>query len=80
MILKIKDEEIKRQLISFAVTFASVFLITFGTNLSQTGLPETLEVSALISLLLAIVRSAVKIAFEQAVKPLFAYLVSKYVK
>ena len=72
MITEIQKEEIKRQLISFAVTFVSVFLITFGTNLNQI---DSFEISTAISILLALSRTAVKVAFEQAVKPLFNYLI-----
>lgn len=67
-----QKQEIKRQLISFAVTFVSVFLVTFGTGLSENS--SALEMSTLISLLLALSRLAVKVAFEQAIKPLSAWI------
>jgi len=73
MITQNQKEELKRQIVSFVVTFVSVFAITFGTNLSQV---DSLETSTAVSILLALSRTAVKIAFEQAIKPLFVYIVS----
>ena len=64
-------EEIKRYLISFAVTFFAMFLI-FLYPAIESG---NWEISALVAALLAAGRSAFKFAWEMFILPLLTKLI-----
>jgi hypothetical protein len=57
------NTEIKRHLISAAVTFTGTFLAILGANLMAVD-PVSLDFATLAGLSVAAVRAAVKVAFE----------------
>jgi hypothetical protein len=64
-------ETIKRYLISSAVTFVTVFIVTLGAMIQVTEInADTLQWTTIVALVIAAARGAVKSTFEGLVKML----------
>lgn len=59
------NPEIKRYVVSSAVTFTSVFLVALGVSVESMGATEAITGSAVVALLLAAARAALKVTIEQ---------------
>ncbi len=55
---------LKRHLISFLITFLSVFSLTIGASFTVIEAPDALTSSVILSMVVSAARTAIKAAFE----------------
>ena len=60
-------EDLQRHLISFGLSFLSAFLVVLGNNVAALDF-NTITVSAVVGIIFAAARAALKIVLEKATK------------